>query len=274
MIDTHLHIGQLYYNEKALTPEYLLNFMDKGGIDRAVLLPIESPECTTYYVSTDYVLEICAQYPDRFLPFCNVDPRRTRVHEAILDYRQKGCLGYGEAMSGLQVDDPQLQVVYKACGEAKMPVLFDFDARMNLDDPGLPRFESMLEAFSETAFIGHGPFFWAEISGGFNRDPANFYPPGPVLPGGAVPRLLRRYPNLYADISAGSGYNALTRDPEYGFAFLDEFQDKLLFGTDLCHYDQKIPHMDFFRGIRDQKKISAEVFAKIADQNAEKLLGV
>ncbi len=39
--------------------------------------------------------------------------------------------------------------------------------------------------------------------------------------------LLRKYPNLYADLSALSGANAILRDPEYGVKFLDEFQDRL-----------------------------------------------
>ena len=51
-----------------------------------------------------------------------------------------------------------------------------------------------------------------------------------MVEGGAVVRLMRQYPNLWADLSpaAGSGYNALARDPDYAVKFLHEFQDRLV----------------------------------------------
>lgn len=60
------------------------------------------------------------------------------------------------------------------------------------------------------------------------------YPGGPVIPGRRVVELMRRYPNLLGDLSAGSGLNALRRDREFGISFLNEFQDKLYFGHDFC----------------------------------------
>ena len=83
----------------------------------------------------------------------------------------------------------------------------------------------------ETVFIGHGPGFWAHISDdqGYLQ---TYYPAGPVVPGGEVYRLLREYPNLYADLSADSAQNALRRDPAAGNDFLLEFQDRLLFTRD------------------------------------------
>ena len=66
-----------------------------------------------------------------------------------------------------------------------------------------------------------------------------------MLEGGAVVRLFRQYPNLYGDLSAGSGYNAISRDPEFGYAFMDEFQDRLLFGTDFADVRNETPIIDF-----------------------------
>ena len=77
MIDIHMHVGRLYnFEKKALTPSYLLKLMDKHGIEKAALHPIESPEATDYYITTEEVLRVCKRHPDRFIPFCNVDPRR------------------------------------------------------------------------------------------------------------------------------------------------------------------------------------------------------
>ena len=46
-------------------------------------------------------------------------------------------------------------------------------------------------------------------------------------------RLLRAFPNLMCDISAGSGHNALTRDPDYTYRFLREFHERIVYGTDI-----------------------------------------
>jgi len=89
---------------------------------------------------------------------------------------------------------------------------------------------------------------------------------------GIVPKLMRRYPNLYGDLSAGSGYNALARDPDYAVPFIVEFQDRLLFGTDLCTSTQPVPQIDFLLGLRDDGRISEVVFQRIARENAIKLL--
>ncbi len=64
------------------------------------------------------------------------------------------------------------------------------------------------------------------------------YPTGKVAPGGEVPRMLRAYPNLMADLSAGSALNALSRDPEFARDFLIEFQDRLLYGRD--YFDNRL----------------------------------
>jgi len=85
---------------------------------------------------------------------------------------------------------------------------------------------------------------------------------------------MRRYPNLYGALSAYSGYNALARDPDYAVQFLEEFQDRLLFGTDICIPDTPTPLVDFLLDLRKSGKISEEVFWKIARRNAVKLLGL
>ena len=79
----------------------------------------------------------------------------------------------------------------------------------------------------ETVFIGHAPGFWTHISDD-GRHTTESYPEGPVIPGGRVGHMLRTYPNLYADLSAGSGLKAIDRGREFGRQFLVEFSDRLL----------------------------------------------
>ena len=128
-----------------------------------------------------------------------------------------------------------------------------------------------------TVFIGHGPLFWAEISGDFTRETGDRYPRGPVRPGGAACRLLADYPNLHADLSAGSGLNALTRDEPFGRGFLTQCQDKLLFGTDLCHSrhaNEKPGAIDILESAAASGDVSTEALTKICRTNAIGLLGL
>ena len=275
MIDIHLHIGRLYYfHNKPFTPSDALRFMDKNGIDKAAVLPIESPEETHYYVTTDYVIRACRLHADRLIPFCNVDPRRgssdltTDFRRMLKEYRDRGCRGLGELMCGVYVDDPRMQKIYEACGELGMPIVFHLDALRDLDDSGLPRMESMIRKFPECVFVGHGPHFWAEISADLTEEDFGRYPTGQVKRMGAVERLLSRYPNACADLSAGSGYNALTRDPRFGRWFLEEYQDKLLFGTDKLSVEQETPIVSHLR----DAGLPREAYEKIAWKNALRIM--
>jgi len=86
--------------------------------------------------------------------------------------------------------------------------------------------------------------------------------------------LMRQYPNLHGDLSARSGLNALTRDPDFGYGFMEEFQDRLYFGTDIANVPQRMPIVDYFKMLKEDKPISAEAYEKIAWRNAAGLLGL
>jgi hypothetical protein len=128
----------------------------------------------------------------------------------------------------------------------------------------------MLQSFPSTIFIGHATRFWAEISLQADLDPLSLarYPSGPILPTGPTDRLLGSYANLYGDLSARSGYTAITRDPAFGLGFLVRHQDKLLFGTDMLSPDQPLPMVEYLRTC----PIPETARLKIAYQNAERVL--
>jgi predicted TIM-barrel fold metal-dependent hydrolase len=91
--------------------------------------------------------------------------------------------------------------------------------------------EQALQACPDTIFVGHAPGFWRHVSGDEATDPEN-YPSGPIVPGGRLFEMFAQYPNLWADLSAGSGLNALKRMEDGGLGFLEDHQDRLLFGRD------------------------------------------
>jgi len=264
------------------TPEQLIKRYEEIGIEKAVLLPLVSPEVYLPQSNED-ILEMAENFPGRFIPFCNVDPRAlTNSADAPLGdllryYRDQGCRGIGEVMPNLPFLHPMVQNLFKHVQEVGFPLIFDISDRIGgdyglYDDVGLPQLECCLQRFPKLIILGHGPAFWAEI--GQLEKPADRagYPKYPIKKEGVVPKLFRRYPNLYGDLSAGSGYNALARDPDYAVKFLNEFPDRLLFGTDICAPDMPTPLVDFLSKLKKARKISGLVFNKIARENAICLL--
>ena len=92
------------------------------------------------------------------------------------------------------------------------------------------RFDAVLKKFPKTTFVGHCDAFWANVSADYAND--KDYPRTPIVRGGITDKWLSDYPNLYGDLSANSGNNALTRDPSFTADFLKRHKDKLLFGSD------------------------------------------
>jgi len=288
LIDIHVHAtqggGPVRSNgETFATPEELLAMMDARGVARAVILPEASPECAHHPLSNDACLDIVARYPDRFIPFCNVDPRMLTNSPAanftplIEHYKSRGCKGVGEMTANLPFDELRVWNLFKHCEACSMPVTFHVAPQIGgfyglHDERGLPRLEKTLAEFPKLTFLGHSQPFWAEISADVTDENRNEYPPGPVVAGGSVVELMRRYPNLCGDLSAGSGYNAIHRDPAFGYRFLDEFQDRLFFGTDICAPTNQTPIVDLLRDAVEQGQISRVAYEKIGWRNAERLL--
>ena len=81
---------------------------------------------------------------------------------------------------------------------------------------------------------------------------------------GRIVELLRKYPNLYCDISANSGLIALSRDPEYAVSFITEFQDRILYARDCFHNK----HQEFINSLG----LSQNILEKIYSGNAARLL--
>jgi len=288
LIDVHGHIGRIVPDRREfIDVTNLIAKMDAWDIDVTCVLALsEHPEGAYLESGTEDVIAACAKYPDRLVPFCLIDPRYGNRADMdfghlLEEYKMRGCKGIGELLPKLDFDDPRCLNLYRQAGQFGLPVLFDMQDRPDgyglRDEFGLPRLERALQSCPETVFIGHGPTFWAEISGEVPAENRSGYPSGPIAPAGAVPRLMRQYPNLWADTSAGSGNNALTRDPVFGIEFMDEFQDKLMFGTDSClrgDVDSVWITVATIRDLRQNRQLSEEALEKIEWRNAVRLLGL
>ena len=290
-IDCHVHCLEVPScpnpaNGKQIisTPEILIKRYDEVGIERGVILPIGCMDSTIFVQSNEEVLRICKNFPGRFIPFCNIDPRAlfntptARLDYALNYYKDLGFKGVGEVTANLDMDDLRVQNLFAAANQAEMALTFHLATQAGgtyglIEEPGLKKLEKALQKFPDVKFFGHSQTFWAEISANPTKEERDGYPEGKVTEG-AIPQLMRKYPNLYGDISAGSGCNALARDEEYAVKFLNEFQDRLMFGTDICANDTPTPLVDLMLKLKNQGKISESVFNKVARENIIRILAL
>lgn len=271
VVDAHTHIGRVRWDEPPLTVTDLVEYMNEFGVNRSVLLPLESPEGTSHYLQTETVLEAADRHPDRVIPFCSVDPRMIFDEEGFRDviesYVSSGARGFGELKAGLPIDDDRMCLLYEICEEYDLPVLFHVDDVCCTDEIGLPNLERVVREY-DVDFIMHAHGWWAHISADVRQSDLGSYPSRPVEPGGRCAELLAEYDNLYADFSMGSGFNAITRDENYGQRFLETHQDSLLFGTDFLYPGQKFPQYGFF----EQFDLDEQAWRNICHRNLDSIL--
>lgn len=294
IIDCHAHVFMNpkicpYPNKKTpfLSAEQQIAIMDEKGIDQAVILPINNAESPVEHQSAGEILSICSTYPGRFIPFCNIDPRNTdwdgkhnsagKFDFLLEQYNDLGFKGLGEFCPNLYWDDPRVMNLLAGCERVGFPVTFHtvtpgWPTYGVWDDLGLPGLEIVLKTFPKLKLFGHSVAFWSEISGDLTRGDKDGYPSTPVVEGGAIPRLMRTYPNLYGDLSAGSGLNALRRDPEHGWRFIDEFQDRLMFGLDHTWPSNDVQHIEWLTQARGDGNIPETAYQKIMWENSNRLI--
>jgi len=233
VIDMHEHLWE--YG----TVDHLLAHQDVHGHRFTVVLPIDgAADAARGLPANDFPLAAawaaCQAHPDRLIPFVHVDPRRPDALDTVRRYHREGARGFGEHKLHMPCDAPEAVAMYQLCGELGLPVLLHLEYRnYNFN---FEAFGEVVRAHPQTTFIGHAQAWWANISADAPRDPSasgySAYPTGPVVAGGLTDRWLSEFPNLYADLSAGSALNALTRDRDFARGFVNRHRAKLMWATD------------------------------------------
>lgn len=271
------------------TVHELRNIYDKIGVERGVLLPPgTSPEFTTERLSPREAEAISRNYNDTIgWWFCGLDPRfgnnneKTDFSHYLNYYKSRGARGVSEQIANIYLDDPRMLNLLSHCEKCGMSVTLHFGSLGNdygvVDDLGLPRLEKILKLFPKLKVLGHSVRFWSELDADVTEETRNTYPSGKVVREGRVAQLMRRYDNLYCDLSSLSGYRAMVRDPEYTYRFLEEFSDRVLYATDI-HDPENIDHemlnlSAFLDEAMETGKISFETYKKVCRDNALRLLG-
>jgi predicted TIM-barrel fold metal-dependent hydrolase len=259
IIDAHQHVFWHGRNDAGLVAD-----MDEQGIDYAWLLGWEvapdedvdayhgtlnpehaRPDGTHPGIVLSDIIKARDRYPDRFvLGYCPhpIMSDAPALFEAA--YHIHGVRVCGEWKCITLIDDPRCIELFRKAGDLGCPVTFHLDPAYLPDkETGAIKYqrvwyggtvanlERAMQACPGTTFVGHAPGFWREISGDADTSPGS-YPTGPVTPGGRLEKLLAAYPNLHADLSAGSALRAIKRSPEYTVELFERFPDRFLFARD------------------------------------------
>ncbi len=199
VLDTHLHLRS--------NADACFTHMQGCGVTNAILLTAASDQ--------DKAKQEMERRPGRFARSVRTDPTLPDADKVLRDALKGGAVSMGELKFHVALDSPEMRRVYDIAAEMKVPVMMHIQTFPHFAgelpyNTGYPQFDKVLRAYPRTMFIGHGDLFWAHISADVPADRG--YPPGPIKSGGLTDKWLSEFPNLYADMSANSGNNALSRD--------------------------------------------------------------
>ncbi len=219
VLDTHLHLRS--------DADACFTHMQGCGVTRAVLLtPAAGQERAKAEIE---------RRPGSFVRSVATDPAQPDAGRILRNALKGGAVSIGELKYHLALDSPEMRRVYDIAAEMQVPVMMHIQTFPHFEgelpyNTGYTQFDKMLRAYPKTSFVGHGDLFWAHISADVPTDRG--YPSGPIKAGGLTDRWLSDFPNLYADMSANSGNNALSRDPDFSKGFIVRHKTKLIFGSD------------------------------------------
>ncbi len=202
-------------------PSKFLGYLDRSGVDRAVLVNYVSPQIVGYTEqANEFVSQYAAHDPDRLIAIGSVLPSHATPGEEVTR------LAHDRGIRGIKIHPPHqlfapnayengtlpgLREIYAACEALHLPIIFHTGtsvfpgARNKFGSPLLVE-DVALDFPSLTIVLAHGgrPLWMEE---------AWF--------------LARRFPNVYLEISSIPP----TRLLEY-FPSLERMSEKVLFGSD------------------------------------------
>jgi predicted TIM-barrel fold metal-dependent hydrolase len=269
IIDTHEHIETL---NKARILDQVNRELD---IEKTILLvsPIEtitlngSKSFTRYRENADEILKIAEEFPGRFLPFCTVSPADTDALEYIKSCIERGGKGiklynghsYYYEVFNLPLDTPRMMPIYAYAERNNIPVLYHINISKYKEE-----LENILQKHPN--LVMNVPHFMVS-SIKIDR----------------VKELFDKYPNLYTDISFGSpqflaaGFRRISNNPQKYIDFINEYPDRVLFGSDMVITETEWKDADFmrktlqcYRDILEKKKFICKPVSEYYKKEADK----
>ncbi len=283
-IDLHLHLTPFQIPKlgkmNLASAKNMIPHLEELSIEKGVLM--SSAGSGLPFGTNKANKKICDKFPGRYYWMCNVSPKgKESVYGRLARYKEEGAIGIGELTYNHKLTDPFLQEVFAAAEKLDMPITMHMSPEEGfsygvVDDPGLPMLEGVLKKYPKLKILGHSQTFWIEMSGDAPRDKEsrNSWGQGPVVPGGRVPELFGKYPNLYGDLSANSAGQAIMRDKAFGLAFLETYADRLFFATDMVNTDMVFPLGAWLDEQVAAGKLSQQAYNQICFGNAQRVFGI
>ena len=251
IIDMHSHP----YAKSETELDNWVKTMDQVGVEKTIILSYQTGS------AFDSLVNVYGKYEDRFDLWCGFDYTGFEedgwVERAIKELercKSMGAKGVGELGDkglgllyskptpgfGLHIDDPLMQPLLARCGELNMPINIHvaepywmylpadstndgmMNARrwkINLSQKGMLDHEALINTLERAVENNPNTIFIACHFANCSYDLS------------ILGNLMDQYPNLYADISAR--YAETATIPRYMKAFYKQYQDKLLYGTDM-----------------------------------------
>jgi predicted TIM-barrel fold metal-dependent hydrolase len=241
------------------SPSDFLRLMDREGVEKAAIINYASPEVMGF---TEEVNEFCAWYcsqdRSRLIAFGSIDPQVRTGHEKrideILEKLRLGGIKIHPCHQAIFPNDytcgnRSLEYLYGRCEELQVPVMFH---------TGTSVFEGARNRFADPITID-------DVAVDFPRLKIILAHGGRPLWMSTCVFLVRRFPNVYMDISSIPPLRLL----EY-FPRLEDLSHKVLFGTDWPSPNVRSMRANFDQFLR--LGLSGEAVVRIARNNAAKLL--
>jgi hypothetical protein len=251
--------------EYGVTVPKLLEMLDAGPVDKAVVLPIDFNLVEQARIDFEeyntWVFESCSAYPDRTIPFIGVDPQRGEAALRMLDrytarYDARGVKLYPP--TGWYPNEERIRAFHDRVDDLGLTVITHAGAAWtSLDEKyAEPRYwEEVLERYPDTNMV------IAHLGGKWRSQ---------------VLEMCERYPNCFTDCSALQGW--LPSDPVTAESRLREvaerIPDKVSFGTDYPLFELAYPASMWLDFVKTQPWADEDVKAKLLGGNMQRVLGL
>ncbi len=235
IIDVHQHTNYVLRQDKKLVEHQRVM-----GVTTTLLLPSgkaverasthggRSNGLAAKAGGNESVMALAKKHPEAFRFGVNEVPDLPDARKELEKYLKLGAVVIGEQKFKVACDSSHIWGVAEVAKEYGVPVLMHF--QHNAYNLGIERFHRTLEKFPEVNFIGHAQTWWGNVDK--NHKQEVMYPKTKVTAGGITDKLLSNHPNMFGDLSAGSGLNSMLRDEEQAREFLERHQNQLLYGSD------------------------------------------
>ncbi len=266
VVDIHQHT-----NYSFRTDDEMFRHQDTMGIGHTILLPAgRDYGLEAQAFGNDSCHDVVKRFPKKYSTFANEIPYHPEARQILEKYLKAGAIGIGEQKFFVDAGGSSpMDLICEIAREYKVPILLHFQhERYNVN---YEQFWKTLAKYPSVNFIGHAQTFWANIDA--KQIQEILYPRWKVTAGGYTDRYLKDYPNMFADMSAGSGLNAMLRDEAHAREFIVRHQEKLIYGSDCndkagqgekCSGAQQIATIRRFA--------SPEIQRKIFYSNAKKIM--